>query len=148
MCINSKPRNMKKRLLACALIMTSISTALVAQGFGQRNINPEEMAQRETDAMKDSLSLSEAQVVKVHEVNLKYAARTKEMRESMDGDFSSMREKFMAMRTEKQEELKIYLTEEQFATWEKIQLQRREGRGRGDRKRGKKPNRTTPNQKA
>ena len=75
---------------------------------GNFNFNPEERAQKETARMTTELTLSEAQVLKVGEVNLKYANKTSELFKAEDR--TQMREQMQTLRAEKAEEIKKYLT--------------------------------------
>lgn len=118
-----------------------------AQGNGRRNLDPEQLAERQTTEMVESLALSDAQASKVAEVNLKYAQKMKDMRDNMEGDWSQMRELMMKVREERSNEMKTYLTEEQHASWLKIEEERRANRGQRnppdrnkDGKKKKKPN--------
>lgn len=132
-------------LLVFALIIASFSS-LEAQRGG-RGGSPEERAERQTKMMTDSLTLSTAQVKKVTEINLKYAKLTAETRraarENMDPDGdreaqrASMREMFQKIKAEQKDELKVILTSDQMAKFEKIEANRNSKRGeRG--KRGKR----------
>ena len=128
--------------LTALLILSSVQ--LEAQRGG-RDMNPEARAEAQTKQMTEDLALSEAQTAKVSEVNLKYAQKMTKAREDADGDWSSMREVMTKMREEQMTELKTYLSEEQFATYEKLQAERRsKGQRGGDRpnpenRKGKKP---------
>ena len=57
-----------------------------------------------------------------------------------EGDREAMRETMQAIREEHKTELKKYLTSEQFASWEKIQAERR-GKRKERRKHDEKPQR-------
>lgn len=125
--------NQLKFLMLILPAMLVSSMAFAQSGRGSK-MEPEALAKRQTDEMTEQLALSEAQTTKVHEVNLKYANKMKAVREEADGDFSAARESMKAMREEKNEELKKYLTTEQAEKWETIQAERIEKRGkRGDR---------------
>lgn len=135
---------LQKMLLIAILFVSTISIAQAQRGGG-RNMDPAQMAEKQTAMMKDSLALSEAQVEKIASVNLAYAQRTtaarKTARENSDGDREAMRTKMrttmQTLRTEQKAELKKYLTSEQFEKWEEIEANRRQQRGeRG--KRGRK----------
>ncbi len=135
---------MKNRLillLACFGIL-QIGTALAQPGG--RNMDPVQRAEAQTQLMTDSLSLSEAQSAKVKEVNLKYAQKSKELFEkNTEGDWEAMRASMMALRAEQDAELKVFLTEEQWANWERIRSKMRGpgGRGGGEGKRAPGENR-------
>lgn len=120
--------------------------ALQAQPPGRgRGGTPEERVDRQVKSMSEQLTLSEAQAGKVKEVLLTYSNKMSDLRKEADGDWTGMREKMGELRTEQNEELKKYLTEEQYTNWEKYQAEQRERRGDrtrdrdGERrKRGKK----------
>jgi hypothetical protein len=139
------------RLLFSSLFLFISFSQLSAQRPGGRNADPVQMAEQQTSAMVDSLALSEAQALKVGEVNLKYAEKFKKMRDDMEGDYSQMRETMMKVRAEREAELKTYLTEEQFTRWQTIEKERRSRRGQGNRpnrdkeKKKKKPNHSNSN---
>ena len=137
-----------KLILLVAILIVASFSSLEAQRGGRGN--PEEMAERQTKMMTDSLTLSTAQVKKVSEINLKYAKMTSESRkaarENMDPDGdreamrTSMRAMFQKIQAERKDELKVILTSEQIAKLEKIEANRQSRRGkRGERgKRGGK----------
>lgn len=138
-------------LLILALVITSFTSLEAQRGGG----SPEEMAERQTKMMNDSLTLSSAQLKKVSEINLKYAKMTSEARrtarENMDPDGdreamrNSMRAMFTKIQAEQKEALSVILTSEQMTKLEKVEANRRSRRGergkrggkRGKRKKGK-----------
>lgn len=77
-------------------------------------MNPEQRAEQLTAQMEERLALSEAQAVKVREINLKYARQAQENREKADGDWEAMRAQMMRLRQAQEEELRSVLTEEQW----------------------------------
>ncbi len=104
-------------------------------------MDPVKRAEQQTAQMTEKLALSEAQSVKIKEINLKYAEKSKAMREAnTDGDWSATREKMTALRTEQDAELKTMLTSDQWATWEKVRAEQRANRG----DRGKKKDQAPP----
>ncbi len=114
---------------------------------GRRNMDPEQLAERQTAMMKDSLVLSEAQVEKIAAVNLLYANKMdeerKKMRNNNEGDREAMRSEMRTLmqnlRMEQKAELKKYLTAEQFEKWEKIEAaQRDRRRSRGEGRKGRR----------
>lgn len=122
----------------CLLFYANLS---YAQPPGGADMTPEERAQRQTDQMVETLALSDAQKEKIYEVNLKYVNKMREARKEKDGDWTAMRETMIALRTEAQEELNKYLTDEQSQKWESVQAERREKRGtRGKRGESRKNN--------
>jgi periplasmic protein CpxP/Spy len=123
------------------LFLLSFST-LQAQKAGGGD--PVEMANKMTQTMTDSLTLSTAQAAKVKEINLEYGnkmdAARKAARENENIDREAMRATMTTLREDHKAALKNILTTEQFAKFEKMdaarQGKRREGRGgpegRGD----------------
>jgi periplasmic protein CpxP/Spy len=114
---------MKKTLfMACALL----ALLLTVNAQPPEPPKAEEMARRETDRMKTELSLTDAQVVVVDSINLKYAKKMTEMfkqgREN-GGDFEAMRTKMDEVRVAKREELKTVLTEDQLKAYDKSEAE-------------------------
>jgi hypothetical protein len=93
--------------------------------YGQEKLNefmtdttPEERAQLQTGYMKETLSLREDQEAKVHGVNVKYAEKMQEAYEAP----TKKQQKVQAMKrinAEKEAELKLLLSVDQYATYEK-----------------------------
>ena len=80
--------------------------------------SPEERAQLQTDYMKETLSLKEDQEAKVHGVNLKYAEKIQEAYEAP----TKKQQKLQTMKrinAEKEAELKLMLSVDQYSTYEK-----------------------------
>ncbi len=138
-----------KLILLVAILIVASFSSLEAQRGG-RGGNPEETAERQTQMMTDSLTLSTAQVKKVAEINLKYAKLTSESRKAArenmdpDGDREAMRNSMRAMsqkiQAERNDQLKVILTSDQMTRLEKVEANRNSRRGeRGERgKRGGK----------
>ncbi len=136
--------------MKCTLKLTAVfmlcflcSINMQAQRGG-RGGDPTEMAMKQTQRMTDSLTLSNAQINKVSEINLKYAEKMsairKAARESEDFDRSMMRESMKQMRNDQKAELQTILTKDQWTKFEKMEearKQKREGR-RGKKGKGKK----------
>ena len=120
-------------IMALMLSFTS-STIFAQQGRGPRNIDPEEMAERQTNQMKEALALTAEQLPKVEALNHKYAKKLKDARDEADGDWESMRSTMMEMMREKDGEMKKVLTTDQWTTFEaqrKERMQNRRGGRRG-----------------
>ncbi|MEO1263595.1 MAG: hypothetical protein AAFZ15_32585 [Bacteroidota bacterium] len=100
------------------------------------NADPTERIQKQTESMKELLSLSDKQAEKVGEINLKYAKKMQAARAEMgeQPDRTAMRDLFMRMNKEQDEELKNIMTTAQFEGWQKMKAermqQRRERRGK------------------
>ena len=79
---------------------------------------PEERAQLQTDYMKETLSLSRDQESKVHGVNLKYAEKTQEAYEAPTKKNQKLKT-MKHMNAQKEGELKLILSTEQYDTYER-----------------------------
>ncbi len=93
-------------------------------GFG-RDFDPKEMAERQTERMKEGLSLKEDQVSKVEAINLKYAEKRKATMEGIKGQMETMH-------AEKIKELSAVLDKEQLAKFEQFTKNREEHGGFGE----------------
>lgn len=102
-------------------------------GQGRGNMNPKEMAKRQTDQMNENLDLTADQLPKVEALNLKYADKFMTARNESAGDRDAMRSTMMAINKEKDVELKKILTADQWTKWE---AWRKEARENGRRRRG------------
>lgn len=120
---------MKKNLFSLLLVLI-ITTAAVAQPRGdQSNVNPEDMAKRQTAQLKEVLDLTSAQEKKVYDINLESGKKMRALRQEMQGSgFEAMREKMGKIREEQNKKMKEVLTAEQWKKYEKYQEERREQR--------------------
>jgi|GEM_PF-3572203 len=132
-------KSITKIILLNSFLLLSFNY-LHAQGFGRgQGLSAEERADRQTTSMAKQLSLSEAQMAKVKEVNLQFANKMREARSNSNGDRSKMRETMLSLRDEHKAEIKKYLTSEQFENWEKFEAQQQaERRQRFQNQRGGK----------
>ena len=118
-----------KSILPALLLTAGFTTMQAQRGGGGQGMDPVKRAEQQTTLMTEKLSLSEAQTLKVKEINLKYGQKTKEARDAnADGDWSAMRETMTKLRQEQNAELKTVLTAEQFDTWAKYQEEQRSQR--------------------
>jgi periplasmic protein CpxP/Spy len=103
-------------------MVTMISSAVVAQGpgngGGRGNATPEERAKRQTDMMKDNLSLTAAQEPKVSAINLKYAKKMDDARKI--ADTAVQRKTTDNLQKQKEGEFKTVLTASQFKDYLKF----------------------------
>jgi periplasmic protein CpxP/Spy len=126
--------------LIILFLLTSWNLQAQRDGGG----DPVEMADKMTQTMTDSLTLSTAQAAKVKEINLdfgnKMAEARKAARESENPDREAMRATMKTLREAHKAALKNILTAEQFAKFEKMdaarQEKRREGRGERESREG------------
>lgn len=92
----------------------------------------EERAKRESEWMKTSLELTESQLLQIDTINLKYAKKQMELRNQMQGqDREAIITKRRELQTQKNEELKIILTEDQMKKYLQELEQRRANRRSG-----------------
>jgi hypothetical protein len=117
---------MKKFVLAM-VCMAMISVTGFAQQNGQRT--PEEMAKRMTERMKTELNLTDQQVVSVDSINLVFAQAQAKLRESANGDFSSIREAMQKLNALRLEAYEKVLTTEQLDAYKKMMEERMRNRG-------------------
>lgn len=116
------------------LLMCTINVfAQQGGGQGRGNMDPKEIAERQTTLMKDTLNLTAEQLPKVEALNLKYAEKMTAARDEADGDRDAMRSVMRALMQEKDVTLKEILTAEQ---WTKLEGFRKKARESGQRRRG------------
>jgi hypothetical protein len=122
---------MKK--LGILLIAVVLGTTMsIAQPQGGRNMNPEEMAKRQTEQIKEAVGLDKAQEKKVYDLNLESSKQMQAMfQEGQGGGMDGMREKMTKMREEQNKKMKAILTEAQWPKYEKYQEEMRARRGQG-----------------
>ena len=96
-------------------------------GGGQGQFDPAAMVDRQVQTLKDSISLTDAQVPKVKEIVTKYSAEMRTMRES--GGFD--REAMTAIQTKQSTEIKALLTDAQKVKYDKYMANRRGFGGQG-----------------
>ena len=104
---------------------------LQAQDRGQgrkQGMDPAKMAERQTMQMKETLSLSDAQVEKVQALNVDYAKKMQEVRTTTE-DRTQIRPKMEELRIAKEAELAKFLTAEQAEKWSAIKAKRQGRRG-------------------
>lgn len=121
---------MKKNVLTAVLILcfSWLANAGYAQGKMEEFMNettPEERAQMQTDYMKESLTLSDEQVPKIHEINLKYSLKMQNAYNSGGGKLQRLK-KMKGVSTEKDKEMKSVLNAEQYSVYETNKEQMKE----------------------
>jgi len=101
-----------------ALIAMFSMTAMAQQGQkggGRGGATPEERANRQTEMMKDKLSLTAAQEPKVSAINLKYAKKMEDVRAI--ADTAARRKTALKLNDQKNGELKVVLTADQYKSY-------------------------------
>ncbi len=110
----------KAGILSAFLLLSSVGFAqLTMKDIKNGNYGtPEQRTTQADEIMKKGLGLSDAQLVQVHEINLRYAWRTEnEVIKSTLSDWSKYR-KIMELQHEKDDELKKVLTGTQYEKYE------------------------------
>jgi len=108
---------MKKIMLFSFLLVPLLSLVLSVNAQDKQPMNPQEKAQKLTDWMKTSLKLTDDQVAKVQPINLKYAQKMADTKNSSQDQNAKM----AAMKADeeaKDAELKAVLTPEQYSSWQ------------------------------
>jgi Spy/CpxP family protein refolding chaperone len=116
---------MKKLIMICALVVAAL-VHLQAQGQGDREINPEKIAEKMTQRMDEKLDLTEAQEKQINALFLEQANNRKETQKERG-------EKMKAAREAHKQKLAAILTPEQKEKWE---AERKKGRPQMRKKRG------------
>ena len=131
-----------KKLLLVAAIFSFVAIDAIAQRAERpgRKITPEKIAERATERMSKTLSLSEEQKEEVYTLHLERATQTAE-------EMKAYRAKMQAERQAMQEKLEAVLTPEQKTQWEENKTEARqkfrdarEGKRKfdGERRRGQR----------
>jgi hypothetical protein len=115
-------------LMLLIISMTSIHAQNNPQRGGRGSASPEDRAKRQTEMMKESLSLTAAQEPKVSAINLKYAKKMEEVRKV--ADTVAQRKSAQKLNQQKEGELKTVLTAAQFKSYLK-QVEEMKARRRG-----------------
>jgi hypothetical protein len=138
-----------KILLIATLIAVCFSTANAQQQTGQMpRMNPEEMANRQTERMTTDLKLDDKQKTEVAAINLKYAKMRSELFPANQVDRETVHAKMQEMDTKKNAELEKVLTADQYKQYfdqekkrqeeRRLRMEQRQGQsGPGQDQRGK-----------
>jgi len=103
-------------------------------GMGRGNFNPEEMADRQIEQIKETLDLSNTQEKQMHALIMENFEEMGKMREEMQnsgGGFEGMREQMQKVREEQDTKVKAILSDEQWEKYQTYQEERRSRRGQG-----------------
>ncbi len=108
------------------------TTLSMAQPQGPRNMNPEDMAKRQTEQIKEAVGLNSDQEKKVYDLSLEMSKKMRTMfQENQGGDREAMREKMTTLRGEQNKKMKEILTADQWSKYEKYLEDRRSRFGGG-----------------
>lgn len=117
-----------KRILSTSILLVFMAVVAMAQPPQGGQFSPEDMAKSQTEQMTKDLKLNEQQVEKVSALNTKYMENMQSIFQNAGGDREQMREKMEAFRTERNDELKKILTEEQFKKYQELENERMQQR--------------------
>lgn len=115
------------------MLFCSVMFAQQGGGGGRYNMEPKELAERQTNQMKESLDLTVEQLPKIEALNLQYAEKIGEARDAAGDDRESMRNAARELMKKKDVELKKILTAEQWTKFEAERKERMQNRGGGRR---------------
>lgn len=138
-------QKMKFKILMAAFLLTVSAVAFAQQpsreGMGKQRGggDPMQRAEKQTKMMVDSLSLSSKQAEKVKDINMKYAEKQQQIRNStQDGDWDKMRASMDSVRIAQDAEIKSVLTKSQYEQWQAISQRQFRNGGRAHWKEGEK----------
>lgn len=124
------------KFLAFIALFLTFNFAATAQRGGGGSADPAQMAEKETTQMVEKLALDNAQADKVKAINLTYAKKNQEARETYKDNRDAMKKIGTAIQKEKSGEMKMVLSEKQFKKYEEMEAEQ-DNRTKGDRgKRG------------
>lgn len=129
--VNSFSQNFRLVVSVAILTLFSVSAIFAQQkgnGMGYGNASPEDRAKRQTEMMKEKLSLTAAQEPRVSAINLKYAKKMEDVRKIKDT--AVQRKTFQNLSNQKDGELKVVLTAEQYKSYLK-QMEELKARRKG-----------------
>ncbi len=121
-------------VMALASSCNQSSKSNSQQGFGSGNFDPEQMADRQIEEMKETIDLSGTQEKQMRELIMENFENMSKMREEMQnsgGGFEGMREQMQKVREEQDQKVKAILSEEQWEKYQTYQEERRARRGQG-----------------
>lgn len=105
------------------LMIQSASAQNMAQSLKDKT--PEQRAQIQTGMMKTKLKLDSAQVLKVQDINLKYAQKLDPVIKGDGGKLSKFRQ-LKSIQKDKEKELKAVFTASQFKQYQQLQAEMKE----------------------
>lgn len=128
-----------KKITVLVLMLIGFSTLSFAQRGERQKMNPEEVAQKRAEKMKEELKLSDEQYQKVLDLNKEQAAKRIEKREERRAELQAKREVLKNEREAYSSTLQSILTPEQYEQHKAKMEERkhnRDGRRPQRRKRG------------
>jgi periplasmic protein CpxP/Spy len=126
---------MKK--IGILLVIFTLATTLGMSQPRERNFDPEKLAKRQTEQIKETVDLTGDQEKQVYALNIESGKKMRALREKMQdgGRAEGMREMVEKIRKEQNEKMKKILTEEQWGKYEEYLKERRARQERRSRRR-------------
>jgi len=103
-------------------------------GRGAGNFDPEAIANRQVEQMKETLNLNSDQEKQMHDIMMQSFENMRKVREQLQSDgggFEGMREEMQKMREEQNKKIKSILSDEQWGKYQKYQEEMRSRRRQG-----------------
>ncbi|MFZ5428993.1 MAG: hypothetical protein ACOZDD_02090 [Bacteroidota bacterium] len=123
---------MRKIGLFILMMVFAVYFAEAQPGGQGRNFSPEDMAKRQTEQIGEYVKMDKALEKKVHDLNLKYAKKSQELRgggnfmDMSDAQREKMRAQMTAQQEEKDKEMKKILSADQYKQYEKYRAEARQ----------------------
>jgi periplasmic protein CpxP/Spy len=122
-----------KRIVILLIAVFAGTTLISAQpGQERRTFDPEAMAKRQTEQLKELLGLNKEQEKQIYDLNLETGKQMRALREknrNSGGGFEGMREKMAEIRNKQDTKMKEILTKAQWEKYQKNLEERRQQRG-------------------
>jgi len=99
--------------------------------------SPEQMAERQTEMMMETLDLTDEQIQEVTRINAQFAKEMTDVRKNAKGNREQMRASMVELVNRKNEALKKVLTADQFKVYEETEQNRRQKGMRGEQRRNR-----------
>ncbi len=110
-----------KRIFVVTMLLAIAVTFASAQQ--RQRMSAEERAKNQTESMEKDLSLTADQKTKVQAINLDIAKKMDEQMQAASGDRDAMMAKMQELNTDRNNQLKAVLTDDQFKKYTDMQAQ-------------------------
>lgn len=130
---------MKKLLIICGMLFTTITFANAQDGQGRRGGTPEERAKRQTEQLAEKLKLNDDQKAKVQAIYLEQGPRMRKLRDSLGDNREGFRAAMLKSNEQNEAKIAAVLTEDQkkaYTVWIKERneaMKKRMENGNGNR---------------
>jgi Spy/CpxP family protein refolding chaperone len=120
--------------MICALCLFILAFGAVSQAqteargkekMHQREFDPEKAAERQTVKMTETLGLTDKQVARVKVINLEHAKKMQALKAEAGDDREAARERFKALKAEKEKALNAVFTKAQKEKYEALKAERK-----------------------